>query len=420
VGLYKYESHLCYSALGISAEEWRKVQERASNIVSNTWQNATPELNNLLAYDSLAAYKQCCLWTEEIHQKFDNLIIIGMGGAILNPASVVALQSPEDKFKIFCLHDLSTRKCQQLAHQIDLRRTAFLVISKSGDTIETIALTLHWLTYLKANGINDFGAHFFFITDVEENKSRGKLGKIAQEINAKIMPHANIGGRFATFTNITILPGLLAGLDMEGFIMGGHSTLHTYLDSKENSPAVQAGALLYTAQQQGRISTLVNMSFLEQLNPVNLWYRQILAESLGKEGRGFTPVAAAWPMDQHSQMQLYLEGPRDKLFTAIYANRDRATSLDFSLSLRIHAAEELDGSNIDRVQEAQFHATLKAFTGENLPVRQLILQEFSTSCLGALMMHIMLETITFARLAEIDPFGQPAVEMVKRYTREGI
>jgi glucose-6-phosphate isomerase len=161
------------------------------------------------------------------------------------------------------------------------------------------------------------------------------------------------------------------------------------------------------------------MPYLDRLERFAMWYRQLWAESLGKQGKGTTPVRALGPVDQHSQVQLYLDGPKDKLFTFIFGPTQGAGArITPALTAGDAELAYLEGRTVGDLAAAEGKATATALSQSERPVRILRLPQLDAETLGALLMHFMLETIIAAHLMEVDPFDQPAVEQGKILTRQ--
>ena len=211
------------------------------------------------------------------------------------------------------------------------------------------------------------------------------------------------------------LPAMIAGVDAAAVRAGASAVLEGLIDPE--CPAA-LGAALQVGLQRGRgVGQSVLLCYGERLAPLGLWYRQLWAESLGKEGRGTTPIDALGPLDQHSQLQLYLDGPSDKLFTFIeVAQQGILPSLNDSLLG--DKLGYLRGKSLGDLLVAECRASADTLAAKNHPVRTIQIDEVSAFTMGQLMMHFMLETMITAHLWGVDAFDQPAVEAIKIRTRE--
>jgi glucose-6-phosphate isomerase len=247
------------------------------------------------------------------------------------------------------------------------------------------------------------GSHFVIITDPIDNPLR----TIGTEIGATILDHVpEIGGRYAAFTNVGLLPALILGLDPYELRQGGQETL-------KHLEVCKTGAALAASFFAHDFATTVFMPYVSRLKPLSSLFRQLWSESLGKQGKGGTPLIALGTVDQHSQLQLYLDGPKDKWFTLLALN-----TLHQGRTLEAYpSCQYLEGRTVGDVQYASQQATIETLIKHGRPVRVIQLKELNAKTVGALVMHMMLETIFTAQLLHVNPFDQPAVEDGKKKAR---
>ncbi|MBS0235851.1 MAG: hypothetical protein JSS50_00770 [Proteobacteria bacterium] len=395
--LYSYTDSGAFT----SEISFQKCLEKVHNVAKNTDKLLE---HRLFQKEHITSPRALHKVADEISGKYKHLVILGMGGAILNPQLLANLGRPGHSTRITYCDHIDSRTINHLALTLDLEHTAFLVISKSGKTVETIALLSTWYSYMQKQFITDLAQRFYIIT--QGNGSA--IAEMGKQIQAVLLPHDEISGRYASFTNITILPGLIAGQDMELFCRGGMRVLEELLDSPEDSYALQGAAtMLYILKH--RQNQHVCIPYKLSLKPFVEWQAQVVAESLGKDGDGITPLKAFGPLDQHSQLQLYLDGPKDKFFTIINTMDSSAnTTLPMKLG-------PLAGHSIHELCDAECQAMLLVLKDEDLPHRYLSLTHDNEEGLGALIMHTMLETALCGLSLGIDPFNQPAVERIKRH-----
>jgi glucose-6-phosphate isomerase len=233
--------------------------------------------------------------------------------------------------------------------------------------------------------------------------------------------HTGVGGRFSVLTNVGLLPAALLGLDVVAIREGAGLALAPVLAKKKAAdvPAALGAALSVALAETKGKGIAVLMAYADRLERFSRWYVQLWAESLGKDGKGTTPIAALGPVDQHSQLQLFIAGPRDKLFTVITTDRaGLGPRIDKDLA---KAAGEpgLGGKTIGDLVAAQGRATAETLAKNGCPVRTIHLPRIDEENLGELLMHFMLETIIAAQLLGVDAFDQPAVEegkvLAKKY-----
>ena len=228
-----------------------------------------------------------------------------------------------------------------------------------------------------------------------------------------------VGGRFSVLTNVGLLPAAVCGLDI-GAIRRA-PPMRSRRCSPTSSPAevpAAVGAAL-AAALAGSKTIAVMMAYADRLQMFTKWYVQLWAESLGKDGKGTTPIGALGPVDQHSQLQLYIAGPRDKLFTIVTASpAGRGPRMTADLA-KLAGEPDFAGKTIGDLVAAQGRATAETLAKNGCPVRTIHLERVDERHLGELLMHFMLETIIAAHLLGVDPFDQPAVEegkvLAKKY-----
>lgn len=337
---------------------------------------------------------------QHVKDVYKNIIIIAMGGAILNPQSLLSLNSALEQNNIYFLGNTDPIYFQNLVQNIDLHDSAVVIISNSGNTLETIALSKMMVETYKDAKINEYGKHFFFIT----NPISGALQKIAQDINAVIIPHqAGISGRFSGFTNVTTFLGTIAGIDVEGYLGGAEHAVQDFINNSQ-APAIIAAANITTAAKP----MMVNLAYLQQFHYFLEWYSQIIAESLGKNNHAITPIRGLGPNDQHSMLQLYIEGPDDKFYNFLYVS-----------NLGAHKSINSDiFSYLSQINNINFTATKDTLESLNRPVRSIMLPDLSARTIGELTANMMLETILLCKMSEVNPFDQPGVELIKMRTNK--
>jgi len=308
-----------------------------------------------------------------------------------------------------------------LLAKLPLATTRFVAISKSGGTGETLMQTAAALDAVKQAGLGARAGELFLgISEAQKpgttNGLRALLGP-----SVTVLEHdPGIGGRFSVLSNVGLLPAAMLGLDIVAIRQGAANALAPVLSGKPAAevPAALGAALNVALAAQGRTITVL-MAYADRLERFSRWYTQLWAESLGKDGKGTTPIGALGPVDQHSQLQLFIAGPRDKLFTVVTVG---AAGLGPRIDARLAAQAgepELGGKTIGDLVAAQGRATAETLARNGCPVRTMHIDKLDETSLGELLMHFMLETIIAAHLLGVEAFGQPAVEegkvLAKRY-----
>lgn len=347
---------------------------------------------------------------ETIRSRADTVVILGTGGSTLNPHMLVDLA---DDHPLLFWDNIDPHTIDRSLRTLDISRTVFLVISKSGGTLETLAQTLICMDAVAAAvGEDALSEHFVFISDPTDSALRA----LARQTRSTVLAHElAIGGRFATFTNVGLLPAAIAGLDIAKFREGAERVLSSCRSSGEASPLM--GAAVHLALQKQGYTTAVTMPYIDRLHGFALWHRQIWAESLGKDGTPATIIKAVGTLDQHSQLQLYLDGPKDKVFS-LFTLDCKGVGAPLSRAASLDGAAYLAERTIGDVMQAEQDAVFSSFVDHQCPVRRFSLSSLDEAVLGGLVMNSMIEIILMARVLEINAFDQPAVEHGKTLTRE--
>ena len=288
-----------------------------------------------------------------------------------------------------------------------LDKTRFFVVSKSGNTAETMMQLGGVLLALERDGL-DIATHIAGIAGPHDNALR----RLAAIYGFALLPHDEaIGGRFSVLTNVGLLPAIWVGLDPLD-VRRGAAALMGALAADDFAP-LQGAALNLAHMQAGR-NIAVMMPYADRLDRLTFWYRQLWAESLGKRGLGSVPVNALGPVDQHSQLQLYMDGPDDKFYTLItHATRGVGPGVpaDFAADT---ALAGLVGHQMGDLVEAEAQATMQVLGEAGRPLRHFDLADIDGSTIGALLMHLQLEVIFTADILGLNAFDQPAVELGKQ------
>ncbi len=353
---------------------------------------------------------------------FDDVVVLGTGGSSLGGQTVLALAGnhappPPGAPRLHFVDNIDPHSFTALLGGLDLARAAFLVITKSGGTAETLAQTLVCLDAVRgAVGERGVARHFTAITAPGESPLR----RVCERWGVETLTHdPGIGGRYAVLSLVGVLPAMIAGLDAPALRAGAAEVLDATLGAAtpaDSAPAVGAAISIALVRERG-IATTVLMPYADRLAPFGLWFRQLWAESLGKDGAGTTPVRAVGATDQHSQLQLYLAGPRDKMFTLVTLECAGSGPRVAAGVAEDAALAYLRGRTMGDLMDAEQRATADTLARNGRPVRVLSLARLDERALGALLMHFMLETIIAAGLMGVDPFDQPAVEEGKALAR---
>jgi glucose-6-phosphate isomerase len=359
------------------------------------------------------------------------LVFFGTGGSSLGGQTLAQLggwgipgddkHGSETRPRTRFYDNLDARTLELALSGFDLKSTRFVVISKSGGTPETLVQTTAAIDAVRHAGLADRIPELFLA--VTEPKTKGVangLRALCEHFGIPTLDHdPNIGGRFSALTNVGLLPALARGLDVEALRQGAGSVVEAMLTAKragDLAPAVGAAVAIGLAKERG-IRATVMLPYADRLSRFAAWFVQLWGESLGKNGEGTTPVAALGPVDQHSQLQLYLDGAPQHVITVVRetcAGRGPRVAPDLA---KLAGADYLAGRAAGDLVAAQQRAIPEALIAQGRPVRTIDIATLDEAALGALMMHFMLETILAAHLLGVDPFDQPAVESGKMLTR---
>ena len=333
--------------------------------------------------------------------KFDNIVIVGMGGSILGTKSIYSFFEKKIKKNIFFFDNLDINL--NLKEIKNLKKTCFIIVSKSGNTIETISnLSLIFSKSLFQNKL-------IIITEIKNNA----LMNIAGKFNAEVIEHRDfLSGRYSVLSEVGMLPAALMKLNIKKF-----RNLENLINNKKfTSFLITSVASIHTLYAQG-VKNSVILNYDTRLNDLSMWYQQLTAESLGKKGKGITPTISMMPKDNHSLLQLYLDGPKDKFFTFLNTfqkqNNQKINNTTIPKNMNF-----LKNKKIESIVNAQFEATKKIFKLKKIPFRSFIFNKNDEKELGLIFTYFVLETILLANLMRINPFDQPAVEQIKIETKK--
>ena len=325
------------------------------------------------------------------YKKFNLFHVIGMGGSSLGAQAIYNFLSEKIKKKFLFTNNLSLKKINKIE-----KKKLNIIISKSGNTLETIS-------NLNSQKINK---KCIFITENKNNY----LKKLAHKLQSEIVYHNNfIGGRYSVLSETGMIPAFFMGLNPNKF-----KQFDNLIKSKKfiNCLINNTSSLLKFHNQNKKNSIILNYD--ESSNDLFYWYQQLVAESLGKNSKGILPIVSSVPKDNHSVMQLYLDGFQNNFFTFFYVKENINQKIYNSSVLNSH--DYLKNKSMSDILFAQFRATQKVFVKKNIPFRTFVIKKRDEKTLGELFTFFILETILLAKAMKINPFDQPAVELIKKET----
>ena len=323
-----------------------------------------------------------------------NFRIIGMGGSILGTEAIYNFLRNKVKKNFLFINDLDVSIMNNKKEKY-----SNLIVSKSGETIETI-VNLNILTNKSDKNL--------FIT---ENR-KSYLYEMAEKLKAEVIHHNNfIGGRYSVLSETGMLPAELMGLNSKKF-----RQLNTLINNRKylNSLVANVESILFFVKKKKYNSVILNYD--KKSEGLFYWYQQLVAESLGKNKKGLLPIVSNMPKDNHSVMQLYLDGFNNNFFTFFYVNEKNSSKIISNTILS--KKKYLKNKKLTDIIFAQKKATENVFTKKKIPFRSFEISKRDEKTLGELFCFFILETILLGKLMKINPFNQPAVELIKDETKK--
>ena len=326
------------------------------------------------------------------YKNFKNIRIIGMGGSSLGTRAIYSFLKHKIKKKLIFFDNLETNKIK------DKKKHLNLIVSKSGNTLETIVNSNIY--------INKFDQNIF----ITENK-KNYLHVLANKLKSEIVHHNNyIGGRYSVLSEVGMLPADLMGLKPDHF-----RQFNLLIKNKRflNNLIQNVTATIFFLKNK-KINSII-LNYDEKAQNLFNWYQQLIAESLGKKGKGLLPVISSLPKDNHSVMQLYLDGFKNNFFTFFYTHENK--SLKIKNSKILSSQKYLKNRNLSEFIYAQKKATENVFSKKNIPFRSFEIKKRDEKTLGELFCFFILETILIGKSLKLNPYDQPAVELIKLETK---
>ena len=319
--------------------------------------------------------------------------IVGMGGSILGANAIYDFLNDKIKKKFYFINNLQANHSKLFKKNYNN-----LIISKSGNTLETI---VNFNILVKKKDKN------LFITEDKNSY----LKKIANELKSEVISHNNyIGGRYSVLSEVGMLPAELMGLNTKNF-----KQLNQIIKNKKflDNLVMNVNSILIFIKQKKFNSIIINYD--EKSTNLFNWYQQLVAESLGKKKNGLLPVVSTMPKDNHSVMQLYLDGFKNNFFTFFYVNEKKSLKTNKNF---FKITEELMKKNLNEIIFAQKKATENVFRRKKIPFRSFEINKRDEKTLGELFTFFILETILIGKALKLNPFDQPAVELIKKETKK--
>lgn len=347
----------------------------------------------------------------KILAKFNNIIFVGTGASYTIPKMIIDFFDKNQK-NFFFIRNLSAHQINNITSKLHPQETLVIAISKSGESIEVITnfLKLHeWFnSHLEPQAISEH-----FLTISEEKFS--PLFCLSEKIKCQNINHPNVGGRFSVFTVVGLLPALLVGLEINKIM---HFIKEkTALIIKEKKQLIEGISYNYYFSNKGLSSAL--LSYGEYFNGYNDWYKQLIAESLGKQNKGIIPITAIGAYDQHVQLQLFIDGIKDMYFTIISFDQ---ISEDTAVKnyTGLETINYLVGKSFNHILSKNRLVVESLLKKKNKNLRIITIDNLSEESITELIILQIIELMVYARLIGVNPFGQPAVENIKLKIEEAV
>ncbi len=363
-------------------------------------------------------------YARELPAEVDAMVVLGIGGSSLGPQALyTALAPPFDPLRprspgmprrLFFPDNADPVTFRGLLELLDPKRTVFNVVTKSGGTAETAAQLMIVLDHLERTvGADGIRRHLVATTDPD----KGALRELSRDLDlATFGIPASVGGRFSVLSPVGLLPAAVAGLDVSGLLDGARAMRERCLGRDvATNPALLLASLLHWHFATGNRNVVVMMPYADSLFTIGDWFRQLWGESLGKAGAGSTPVVSRGATDQHSQLQLYAEGPDDKVYLFL-APAERGPDLVMPAG-RVGerpAYAYLAGHGMGELLDAELRGTQASLTSAGRPNASITLDRVDAPALGELIMLFEAATAFAGPLFGVDPYDQPGVEQAKR------
>jgi glucose-6-phosphate isomerase len=379
------------------SKDKKKIKKIINNIFSSlsekkdTFHSLSKKFNLNFKYSELLKFN-----------KYKSVILIGMGGSALGAKALYSFFQDKIKKKFIFLDNLDQLKIEKIKKKIDLENSLFIIISKSGNTLETLINS-----NLFKNKINNKNS--IIIT----KKKTNLLNTLAKKKNILHVIHKDyIGGRYSVLSEVGMIPAYFMGLKINYI----RKNLLDIFRTKEKTLLLNSVIKLAHIYRYKKISSIILLNYAPQVNNFLYWCQQLIAESLGKKGRGILPIVSPAPRDHHSLLQLYLDGPKDKLFYIFSLKLNKKMKINKNIFGKNFSFVE--NKDLSKVVEAQKNSLIQALKNKKIPYQEFIINKNNEETLGELFSYFIMETTLVGQLLGVNPYDQPAVEQVKTLTKK--
>ena len=379
----------------------QNIDQNISSIIKNI-----PSLNILSDENLLEKTKKI---SHQFREKKEKIIIFGTGGSNLGARALNNIIL-NNNISLEFYDNIDPINFENNFQNINFDTTGFLVISKSGTTPETLSqFSCIYQKSIELSKVKEFCSNTLIITEFKESP----LYRIAKDNNCLLLEHhKDIGGRYSIFSNVGIVPAIISGLNINELFNGASEVIYNINKYKP----YDLGRYL-TQKENLKFTNNVLMTYSDSLYFFGKWYLQLWAESIGKKNKGITAIHSVGTTDQHSQLQLYLDGPKDKYFTFIttdHSNKGMKINNEIFKNTSINYFQD---KTMGDLMQAEQLATIETFKLNNFSFREIYLPKIDEKNLGKLISFSIIETIASCIYLDVDPFDQPAVEQGKKLTK---
>ncbi len=389
---------------------WPKMVTIINNINQQIESKKLPLLHTLHNDDDLQEFLP---HAQHFRHEYSDIIVLGTGGSSLGSHALNEM-SVDKKCKLHILTNVDPYSFYRLLDGLDWLKTGVLAISKSGKTNETLVQFLVCLERMKINLTKkQISERLIMVAEPGNHPFKA----ISEYYQCPLLPHhPDISGRYSVLSVVGMLPVMIAGMNAGEIRNGARAALKSALHTDYDANKIGQSALaIHCIEQQKHTNSVVLLAYSDRLGSLARWHRQLWAESLGKNGGGSTPIYCVGPVDQHSQLQLWLDGPKDKIFTVFHApsvsDAHKVSDDLANLHPDLHIYRNL---GLQKLMHSCCMGTFETLVAHGMPVRMFDLAEINAPTMGALMMQLMMETMFCAHLMGVNPFDQPAVEDGKK------
>lgn len=334
-------------------------------------------------------------------EKFYNVIIVGMGGSVLGSKAIYSFLAKNIKKNFIFIDNLDQSQIEYIKSKFTSHNSLLLIISKSGNTLETLTVTNLLDKIIKSSN-----------AIIISEKKNNLLYEYSKRKKIYFIEHRDfIGGRYSVLTEVGMVPAYFMGLKVNSF----RKTLRKFYSLKKKL-LINNISNMVEIYKSKKFNSLVFLNYDKELNNFIFWCQQLIAESLGKKKMGLMPVLSTAPRDHHSLLQLYLDGPRDKFFYIF--NLKNKTKLKTKSGIFGNKFNFAENKNLLRIRMSQKNALLKTLRENKIHYREFEISKFNESTIGELFAYFMIETVLLGYYFDINPFDQPAVESTKKFTEK--